>query len=97
MSKIAKPVIRFLTSPACGLCKPGLFLMQRIREQRDADFDLHVINIRERKYSDKYGGFCEVLPVLMYEDQILAQTKFVEEEIRQIIEQIVRTKKQAGS
>jgi hypothetical protein len=33
----------------------------------------------------------------MYEDQILAQTKFVEEEIRQIIEQIVRTKKQAGS
>ncbi len=71
--------------------------MQRIREQRGDDFELHVINIRERKYADRYGGFCEVLPVLMHEDEVLVQTKFVEEEVKQIVEQIVRLKKQANS
>ena len=93
MKKIPERLtLKLLTSPSCALCRPGMFIVQRIKEESDG-FDLHIINIKERKYIDKYGHFCEEIPVLMKDEVVLVKTRFVETEVRRIIKEALESGK----
>ena len=74
--------VKILTSTGCDLCKPALFMLQRIKAENDC-FDLKVINIRERKYSDLYSQYCHELPVIMVGHSIVAKLKISEKELRE--------------
>lgn len=82
----AKPLVKFLTSTGCELCRPAFFLLQRIQRE-DEGFELKVINVRERKYADLYSHLCAELPVVMVGDAVIAKSKIAEAELRVALRQ----------
>ena len=79
---LRRPLVLFVTSTGCESCKPAFFLLQRIKNQNDI-FDIKVINIRERKYSDTFGHYCHDLPVIILGDNIISKSKVTEEVLRE--------------
>lgn len=88
MASRARPLVKFLTSPGCQLCKPAFFLLQRVHRERD-DFDIKVVNINERKYADAYGQYCHDLPVVLHESTVLAKFKVTDAALRDAIAKVV--------
>lgn len=51
---------------------------------------MSVIDISERKYSDKYGQLCQELPVILFGERQVAKGKLHEDVLKQALIDLLR-------